>query len=176
MKKYVVLGVFSLVLAKILATPVFELNFSKTCPIVQTSDTISQKEADLFLTQWGEYVKRGYMAKVPEDLNFDYKDASDRIPWIVKLWFDKNCINPQRFYYVEQRLRTILKAYELKKHTQRVIEVLSSQIKPGMDLAQKQWYQSLIKEQKEMSKVEGISEEEFLIVKDRDVAIRELLR
>lgn len=152
------------------------MRFSKVCPLVQISDTISAKEAELFLKQWTEYVERGYMAKVPEDFEFDHQETAARVPWMLKLWFDKNCINPERFYYTEQRFRTILKAYELKKHTSRVIDVLSAQMTPDMNEAQRQWYQDLIEEQKQMSRVEGVTDEELSIVEGRDSQIRELLR
>ncbi|HCU59189.1 MAG TPA: hypothetical protein DIC64_04325 [Alphaproteobacteria bacterium] len=175
-KKYLILFVSIIFVWKLLSIRIIDLRFSKVCPIVQTSDVISAKEAELFLKQWGEYAKRGYMAKVPEEFAFDNEATAERIPWIVKLWFEKNCINPQRFYYTEQRLRTILKAYELKKHTLRVIDVLESQIQSDMSESQKQWYQDLIEEQKQMSKVEGIRDEELAIVEGRDSQIREILR
>ena len=176
MKRYLLLACCFLLLLKFLSIRVIELRFSRLCPIVQTTDAVSAKEVDLFLNQWSEYVKRGYMAKIPEDFSFDNQNASERVPFIVKLWFDKNCIDPKRFFYVEQRLRTILKAYELQRHTQRVIDVLSSQITPDMNEAKKQWYQNLIEEQKQMSKIEGISQKEIAIIEGRDAQVREILR
>ena len=62
------------------------------------------------------------------------------------------------------------------KHTERVIDVIETQSKMTGDATQKQWYDSLIAEQKQMSKVEGVSEEELAIVAGREGKIREILR
>ncbi len=174
--EYFILVLLFLFVFKLLTTRLIDVRVRKVCPLTPTSETISSKEAEIFLKQWQEYVKRGYMAKVPEDFSFDGVKPEDRLPWIVQKWFEKNCINPQRFYYTEQRFRSILKAQELLKHTERVIDVIETQSKTSTDAAQKQWYDSLIAEQKQMSKVEGISDEELAIVAGREGKIREILR
>lgn len=176
MKRYLILALTLLLVLKIITSRIIDLRFSKICPLVQTSTQISSKEAEVFFANWVEYINRGYMAKVPEDFAFDNQNTFERIPWIVKLWFDKNCINPERFYYTEQRMRTILKAYEMKKHNQRVIEVLKSQMNEDMDEKQKQWYQDLIEEQEQMSKIEGVTDEELSIIEGRENQIRDVLR
>lgn len=174
--EYFILVLLFLFVFKLLATRLIDVRIHKICPLTPTSETISAKEAEIFLQQWQAYVKRGYMAKVPEDFAFDGVKPEERLPWIVQKWFEKNCINPQRFYYTEQRFRTILKAQELLKHTERVIDVIETQSKMTGDATQKQWYDSLIAEQKQMSKVEGVSEEELAIVAGREGKIREILR
>ena len=176
MKRYLILALSLLLLLKIVTSKIIDLRFKKICPLVQTSTQISSKEAEVFFAHWVEYINRGYMAKVPEGFAFDDQNISERIPWIVKLWFDKNCINPERFYYTEQRMRTILKAYEMRKHNQRVIDVLRSQMNDDMDDKQKLWYQNLIEEQEQMSKIEGVTDEELSIIEGREAQIRDVLR
>ncbi|MBR6409609.1 MAG: hypothetical protein IKS23_05180 [Alphaproteobacteria bacterium] len=174
--EYLIFGLLFLFVINLLTTRLIDVRVRKICPIVQQTRTISSKEAEVFLTHWQEYVKRGYMAKVPEDFAFDGVRPEERLPWIVQKWFEKRCIDPKRFYYTEQRFRSILKAQELLKHTQRVIDVFESQIEATKDETQKQWYRTLIEEQKQMSKVEGISDDELAIVAGREGKIREILR
>lgn len=175
MKRYIILIVVCLGLFKLFTTRQIDIRVHQICPIVQTSETISGKEAQLFLEQWQEYKNRGYMKKVPENFAFDEVEAMNRLPWLVKLWMDKNCIDPKRFYYTEQRLRTILKAYDMQKHTQGVIAILSEQMTQDMDQSKRAWYESLIEEQKQMAKVEGVLAEELKIVDGRTDEIQMLL-
>lgn len=176
MKKYVILILVLCVLCRVLITRIIDIKINRVCPLVPTSEEISKKEANVFLSQWNEYVSKGYIDKVPEDFLHDTTKPTDRLPFIVKLWFDKNCINPHRFYYVEQRLRAILKAYDLQKHGQAVIDILRTQIRSDMSQEEKKWYEGLIEEQKHLAKVEGVSMDELQIVSDRAEQIKEILQ
>ena len=175
MKKYVILTVVCVGLFKILTTRLIDFLVHKVCPIVQTSETISRKEADFFFQKWQEYKMRGYVEKVPENFAFDEVNMVDRLPWIVKLWMDKNCIDASRFYYTEQRMRAALKAYDIRKHAESVIAILSEQITPDMDAGQKEWYKTLIEDQKKMVKIEGVTDEELKIVEGREKQLQKLL-
>ena len=175
MKRYIILILACCGLYKVLTTRLIDLRVHKICPLVQTSEEISEKEANVFFKQWAEYKKQGYIKKVPENFAFDEVNMADRIPWLVKLWMDKHCINPKRFYYTEQRFRAILKASDMQKHTQSVIKILSSQMADNMDEAKKQWYRDLIAEQEQMVKIEGVTDRELHLLDGREEEVRELL-
>lgn len=176
MKKYVILALAVFVLIKVLPVRVIDVRVSRVCPIVATSEVITPKETDVFLRQWKEYVKRGYRAKVPENFLADEVNMADRLPWQVRFWMKTKCIDPKRFFYVEQRLRSILKAEDLKKHTDGVVAILSAQMKSETDAEKIEWYKDLIKKQNELPKIEGVTDEELAIVKNHGNEIKEILK
>lgn len=176
MKKYVILALAVLGLIKVLSVRIIDVREHKICPLVAATEAIAPKEVDVFLKQWAEYVKRGYKEKVPENFLADEVNMADRLPWDVRFWMDVKCIEPKRFFYVEQRLRSILKAEDLKKHTDGVVAILSAQMNSGMDAEKRKWYQDLIEKQEKLPKIEGVTDEELEMVKGREQEIKEILK
>ena len=176
MKRYVILVLSFALLIKMVMTPIVDINIKRVCPITPTTESVAASEATVFLKNWEDYKTRGYEQKIPENFAYDATDVTKRLPWIVKMWFEKECIDAKRFYYVEQRLRSALKAYDLKKHTDNVIAVLSSQMTPKMDEQKRQWYQSMIEDQKRMAEVEGITDEEFEFIRLNEPYVRKVLK
>lgn len=176
MKKYVILALAVFVLIKVLPVRVIDVRVSRVCPIVATSEVITPKETDVFLKQWAEYVKRGYRAKVPENFLADEVNMADRLPWQVRFWMESKCIDPKRFFYVEQRIRSILKAEALKKHTDGVAAILSAQMNAGMNEEKQKWYQDLIEKQQKLPKIEGVTDEELEMFNGREDEIEALLK
>lgn len=176
MKRYVILVLVLLGVFKILSLRIIDIRVRKVCPIVATATEINSKEAKIFLRQWAEYVNRGYKEKVPENFSSDEVNMADRLPWIVRLWMEKKCIDPKRFFYTEQRFRSILKAHEMKRHTDGVIAILSMQMATEQDENKKAWYADLIEKQRQLAKIEGITDAEIEMTKDREHEIRELLK
>ena len=176
MKKYVILILVLLGVFKILSLRIIDIHVRKVCPIVANTIEINPKEANVFFKQWAEYVNRGYREKVPENFLVDEVNMADRLPWIVRFWMAKKCIDPKRFFYIEQRVRSILKALEMKRHTDGVIAILSMQMASEADENKKAWYADLIEKQKQLAKIEGITDAEIEMTKDREHEIRELLK
>lgn len=176
MKRYIILILVVLGVLKILSTRIIDIHVRKVCPIVTSTTEINPKEANVFFKQWAEYVNRGYRQKVPEDFRTDEINMADRLPWIVRSWMAKRCIDPKRFFYVEQRMRSILKAHEMKRHTDGVIAILSAQMATDTDENRREWYRDLIEKQKQLAKIEGVTDEEIEMTKDREREIRELLK
>lgn len=175
-KKYIILFVVLCCVYKILATRIIDIRAKRTCPLVASSETVSAKELDVFLRQWAKYIKHGYLQKVPENFWTDEVNMADRLPWVVRFWMAESCIDPQRFYYTEQRVRSILKACQLKKHTDGVVAILSMQITDDMDENKKQWYENLIEKQNTLPKIEGVTDEEIELVKSREEEIKALFK
>ncbi len=174
MKRYIILTLSLVFLVWFVSFPRVEISFKRRCPLVPTETALSKNEVLVFLEKFKMYKSKGFDTKVPENFAYDDTSVLNRLPWIVKKWFEKNCIEPARFYYVEQRLRTILKAYQLKKHTNGVIAILSSQMNTNMTAEQKAWYKNMITEQEKISSVENISDAELEIAKTYETQIKNL--
>ena len=174
--QYGILILTACVLLKICSTQVIDIRFNTDmCRIAPNTVEISLEEADTFFKYWADYADRGYNHKVPEDLRYDDQKISKRLPWVVKLWFDKRCISAERFYYVEQRMRSILKAHYLKEQTESVISVLQNEIAKGLSSDKAAWYENIINEQRRMVNVEGITESELKLIEGNEEAIRKIL-
>lgn len=175
LKRCVILILTVCILANILILRIIDIRFEQKCPLPPNTIEVSAEEADTFFKYWADYVNRGYNHRVPEDLRYDDQKISKRLPWIVHLWFQKRCISVERFYYVEQRMRNILKAKNLKDQTNSVIKVLRSEMKEGVPSEKKKWYENVIVEQQNMADVEGITEAELKLIEGQEEAIQKVL-
>ncbi len=175
--RYGILGLSLCALIDLLTTRIIEIRFkTDMCPIASDRVDISADEANFFFKHWADYINRGYNKKVPEDLRYDDQKISKRLPWVVKLWFDKRCISAERFYYVEQRMRNILKTRQLKNQTNDVIGILKSEISEGVSSEKAKWYNDIIEEQHQMANIEGITDDELRLIEGYEEEIRKVLQ
>jgi len=174
MKKKIVLFAVLVLLLWLVSCPIIDVARTKNCPLPETKQTISAKETDIFLEHFREYVARGLNKEVPEEFYTDEHKPHERLPFFVRAWFNKKCIVPERFYYVEQRLRATLKILDAKETFERLQNHLKEQ--DAFEGRVKEAYDSAFENvQKETLNTEFISKEEFELVKKREDKIRALL-
>lgn len=176
MKRYIILALSAIFIIKITTTRILDLHLRRICPITPISESVSKNEAEVFLNNWQRYQDRGYAKKIPEGFSYDDTNILERLPWLIKQWFEQQCINPKRFYYVKERMHTILKAYQLKKHNDQVIKILFEQMAEKTDEQDRAWYYQMIEEQRKMSKVEGVTDEEFAFIAENENRVKQLLK
>lgn len=174
MKKKIVLFVVLVLLVWLVSCPIVDIARTKNCPPPETKQTLSAKETDVFLSHFREYVARGLNKEVPEEFYTDEQKPHERLPFFVRAWFNKKCIAPERFYYVEQRLRAIVKILDAKETFERLQSHLKEQdaFAGGREKKQDSAYENV---QKEALNTEFISKEEFEMVRKREDKIRALL-
>ena len=136
---------------------------------------ISAEETENFLPLWSEYMAQGLNTDVSDKVSLMSGDLETALPWPVNFWLNKNCWTAERFYYVEQRLRSILRTLYLREHTRAVKEILLQQLENETDEAKKASYQNMIDIQDAIANVEAISEEELNIVRGREQLIEDVL-
>ncbi len=175
-KRYLILALSVAVLVWVLSTPMVEIRKIKNCQGFLTSEHILPQEVEEFVPQWQEYVARGFASKVSEDFSQDLQKPEERLPLMVKWWFEKECIDPKRFYYIEQKLRSILKVLELEEHAKKVSEIIAQERASQKNKEDQQWYENIKAQQMELAKIEGLSKEELRLVRGREHMFRQLLR
>ncbi|MBO4285651.1 MAG: hypothetical protein J5895_05435 [Alphaproteobacteria bacterium] len=174
MKKRIVLFFVLILLLWLISCPIIDVARTKNCPLPETKQAISENETDMFLEHFREYVARGLNKEVPEEFYTDEHRPHERLPFFVRAWFNKKCIAPERFYYVEQRLRAIVKIMDAKENFERLQKHFKEQdaFEGRREEAHDSAFENL---QKEALNTEFISNEEFELVKKREAKIRALL-
>lgn len=177
-KRYVILIVAVLVLIKVFSCRLVDYQtegFKKTCPPLATAEVVSADELAAFLPLWSEYVSSGLDETVPADISLLSGNFSDHLPWKLKWWLERNCWTAERFYYVAQRLQTIVQAVYLKQHTDAVKEVLSAQMAGETDQDRVASYQEMIAMQDKIANIEAVSAQELKMVAGQVAQIEQLL-
>lgn len=177
-KRYLILFLALLLVLKVFSCKLVDYDtflVKETCPPMAVTTEISAEETDKFLLLWSEYMAQGLNADVSDKVSLLSGDLETALPWPVNFWLNKNCWTAERFYYVEQRLRSIIHTLYLREHTRAVKEILLQQLENEADEAKKVSYQNMIDMQDVIANVEAVSEEELKIVRGREQLIEDVL-
>lgn len=177
-KRYLVLLMAFLLLMKVFSCRLVDYNFSfvrESCLPLSSATEISLMEANAFLAVWSEYMAEGLNNDISDKVSLISGELKTALPWKVNFWLNRHCWTAERFYYVEQRLRAIIRTLYLREHTQVVKEILSVQMKNEIDENKKASYQSMIDMQDAIANVEVVSEAELQIVRGREQLIENVL-
>lgn len=172
---YTILLLAVIILIHIFCIRVIDMRFHGKCPIPYDTVQISEDEADAFFKNWADYVSRGYNYQVKENSLYYDQEISKQLPWIVRLWFEKRCISADRFYYVEQRMRNIIRTHDLKDHADGVADILKSEMAEGVSNSKSRWYKNVIDEQYQLADVEKITSAELKMIEGHEETIRKIL-
>lgn len=172
------MGLSAVLLYKLLGADLAAFHAGKIPPRCQpfnVTEKLSPQELEVFLKIWPQYQERLHRSQKGSQLSLYSGKASDALPWHVRFWLFKNCWEPDRFYYVEQRLHEILQTSFLHKHTQDVVGILQQLMQQESDPAKIEAYNQLIEIQEQIVKVEKISAEELDMVRGREADIEAVL-
>lgn len=177
-KRYLILFLAFLLVLKVFSCRLVDYEtegFKKQCPSLSTLIVVTESEMDAFLPLWQEYVKSGMSKEVSDKVSLMSGDFAEKLPLRVKVWFNKNCWTPERFFYVEQRLQAILRTIYLQQHTNEVKKVLLEQINHETDENKIKMYQDMIAMQDKISGIEGVTTSETEMVMKRQKQIETIL-
>ncbi len=173
-RRYIILILALLLILKVFScsiVPETKKEYTPRCKSVSEEQEISSAEIDAFLKLWVEYIQKGYNKEVSDQISLLSGKIEDKMPLKIKLWFNKNCWTISRFYYVEERLKSIIQAIYLKRHTASILNILNSYITEE----NKDQYQHMIDMQHEIANIENVSEGELAIVEMREAEIVNIL-
>ncbi len=177
-KRLSVLLLACLLLAKVLSGRLVDYSLPEVpsrCPPMQSTKEISADELSHFLKTWTAYFENKIDLDEPDKVSLSTDKPSQKASWRAKMFFDHNCWDMDRFFYVEQRVRSIVNTVYLKKHTVGVIEVLHQLMAQEGDQAKRAAYQEMINMQEMIANIEHVSDDEVNMVKGREEKIREIL-
>lgn len=177
-KRYIILAFAFLLVANVLSCHLVDFQtpvFPSRCPPVSAEEQVSGEELENFLTTWSDYMAKGLNKDVPDKISLIGETVSSKLPWRVSFFLNRNCWDAERFYYVEQRVRSILHTLYLKEHTTQVAAVLQAQLDQEQNDAKKDAYRQMIDMQDKIAQIEGVSADELVLVQGRETKIENVL-
>ena len=130
--------------------------------------TVDKAEMDRFLPVWAEYLEDGVSRIGARQISLTMGPASEKFPVKTVNWLAaRGC-----FFYVEQRMKAIVKSAFLQEHVKSTIRMLEQGGASGVDGSA---VQRMIDEQKQRLGVEKISPAEIDMVTPDLVLISDIL-
>ena len=143
----------------------------------RTAEEINQEELLAFLPVWSDYVQH----------NIGDASLENDLPPQAEKWLLRRKWRPKRFFYVEQRLRVILKTLEQHQNSQQMISSLEQQLAAlrarqtesgqydpqAVSLASS--IENLLREQQARLNIEKVSPQELSLVAPLQPGVREAL-
>lgn len=152
-----------------------------------TTKEISRQELMAFLPVWSDYMQQNISELEKHPVSLASGAPEENLSAEAKEWLLRRLWYPKRFFYVEQRLRAILKTIEYQEQSKDLIESLTKQyqtletiqaqnITPDPQLtSQMSGIQNMIEEQQRKQNVEQITPEEIKMIEPIQAVIRETL-
>ena len=134
--------------------------------------TVDKAEMDRFLPVWAEYLEDGVSRIGARQISLTMGPASEKFPVKTVNWLAARGWNADRFFYVEQRMKAIVKSAFLQEHVKSTIRMLEQGGASGVDGSA---VQRMIDEQKQRLGVEKISPAEIDMVTPDLVLISDIL-
>jgi len=178
LKRLSVLLLACLLLAKVLSGRLVDYSLPEVpnrCPLMQSTKEISADELEHFLKTWTAYLENKIDLDEPDKVSLSTDKPSQKVSWRAKMFFDHNCWDVDRFFYVEQRVRSIVNTLYLKKHTTEVAEVLRQLMALEGDSAKRAAYQEMIDMQDKIANIEHVSDAELALVEGKEGQISVIL-
>lgn len=177
-KRYAILILAMLLLARVLSCRLVDYkpaDFPQRCPDVPAAEQISAEEMEKFLKTWSEYMQKGLNKEIADQVSLMESHPSAKVPWKINFFLNRECWDTDRFYYVEQRVRSIIHTHYLKAHTSEVAAVLKKELASEQDPAKKAAYQEMIAMQDKIANIEGIGADELKLVSGREETVERIL-
>lgn len=152
-----------------------QLTRHEKAKIENKSPEISFAEMQSFLGIWSQYMSRGLDKKISDvSMGTDNNPAAG-LPQSVKNWLIDRGWNPNRFYYVEARLKTIVKTAYIKQQMSDSNENLRRQLEATHNESVRRNLMQLIEEQNKKASLENVTPAELEMVSANLTTINEIL-
>lgn len=152
-----------------------------------TSKEISEQELMAFLPVWSDYMQQNISELGKRPVSLASGAPEDNLSDEAKEWLLRRLWYPKRFFYVEQRLRAILKTIDYQEQNDLLISDLSRQYEelsaqqaqnptpdPSLESLMS-GIENMIREQQQKQNVEQISEEELKLITPMKSAVKDAL-
>lgn len=152
-----------------------------------TSKEISESELQAFLPVWADYMQQNISELGKRPVSLASGAPEDNLSDEAKEWLLRRLWYPKRFFYVEQRLRAILKTLDQQEQSNALIADLSKQYEelsvqqaqnviPDPKLtSQMSGIENMIHQQQQQQNVEQISDAELNLIAPMKAAVKDTL-
>lgn len=157
----------------LLTTPLSKLGrMAMDEDLVENTDThLTSNEMRSFLRLWSVYISKDISRDSTSQLSLMTGDTESKVPPRLVRWLRGQGWTPKRFFYVEQRMKSIVKTALLEKHIQSNMDVL----KQNQDATSSTNLRKIIEEQKRTLNIEKVSPEELALIRPNVEYINEVL-
>lgn len=148
----------------IIVTPVNrigKINLNSYDRAPAADQTITPKEMKSFLMVWSQFLQKDLSRRGIQQLSLASGKPSEVLPAPLLRWLKGEGWNADRFFFVEQRLRAIVKTVVLKRNLEANQKMLSTV--SGMD---QENMRRIIAEQERQINAEKVTSEELKLVSD----------
>ncbi len=133
---------------------------------------IDKEEMNRFLPVWSEYLASDVSQIGARQISLTMGKASEKFPLQTIRWLKDRGWNADRFFYVEQRLKAIVKSAFMQEHIKATVHVLETGGVSGVDSVT---VQRMIDDQKQRINVEQITPGELDMVMPDLILISDIL-
>lgn len=173
MKKLFVIFLALVITIYFLRIPPHNKGMGETNLAAAAGAVISHNEMNDFLRVWSKYLQNDVSKIGAKQISLTMGTASEKFPLQTINWLAAQGWNADRFFFVEQRMKAIVKSAFLQNHIKSTIHVLETQMgAQGVDGAT---VKRMIEEQKQRINVEKISSDEIKMVTPNLVLISDIL-
>ncbi|MDD4556670.1 MAG: hypothetical protein PHE89_05025 [Alphaproteobacteria bacterium] len=182
MRKVILLFILVLVTVGYVNLPLIMDNgekFAKTEQVVEdrgVGEPISVGEINSFLNVWPDFTN-SWVSKlgIPQLSLTTSNNMKRRLPYITIAWLNRRGWDADRFFYVEQRLRSIVRSAQTEEHVYQTIDILEKKMKESGDNYGQMNVKHMIDYHKKSLNVEKVSSEEIKMVRSNLVEISKIL-
>lgn len=139
-------------------------------------EPIGKGEMNSFLDVWEDYVNSWISNIGVRQLSLTTSTRPDKkMPYLTKAWLNRRGWEVDRFFYVEQRMRAIVKTLEAEDRAQKTIDLLEKQMKYETSGGSIENIKRLIAYQESIINIEKVTKKEKEMVRPRLEEISKLL-
>ena len=130
---------------------------------ILNKEQVSFDEMNSFLEVWSQYCAKGYPEIIGSGVSIYNEAIEEAVPQNIYIWLKRRDWTVKRFYYVEERMRSIVKAAILTQHMEN--NRLMLRHPGGLNSEALKNLKSIVDEQEEKFSIREVSKEEVEMVR-----------
>lgn len=139
-------------------------------------EPISEREINSFLAVWPKFANSWVSRIGANYLSLTTTDNPEKkMPYITRIWINRQGWEVNRFFYVEQRLKAIVASLKAEDRANDTIKVLESQLGVQTNPSAVEGIRRLINAQKDLMNIEKVTQAERNSVRPHLNEIADLL-
>lgn len=144
---------------------------SKDCLHLSVGAVLTQEELERFSQSWKDYQGQDFALE-----SISLKTADNvRFPLKLRYFLAKHCFTPERFFEVEDRIRSAIHALYLRRHAAAVIDILNAELRVEKDEQRRATFEEMIVAQNKIAHAILVSDNDLTIIKQKMPEIEDLL-
>ena len=140
------------------------------------SAPITEEEVAAFLPVWRKFRKKYNNVIGASEVSFSDKNTTDVMPVKISFWLKKKNFEPNRFFFIEQRIYDIAHRIYLQKHSKDVVDLLQKSLEKEQSASSKENIKNIIKTQENVLSLKTINPDELAIVQKHYTEIMAILQ